>query len=149
MTSEIKKREFEIGGVKFVFVVTPVGEVLETPCTQAQWIAIMGEGTEPQKLWEKRGDDYPATYINYFDASEFALKLSQARGEEYRLPSDDEQHKYILAGRAEMPKDIMEEAVCELGFDEMPVVGTKRANPWGLKDASGLVWEWNADGPAK
>lgn len=119
---------------------TPIGlRVAETPITQAQWIEVMGTGTEPERLWEVRGADIPATHFTWGQAVEFAEQVGG------RLPTNDEFLQLALAGAEAMPPNIADYAVCEQAA--IQPVRTKRPNAWGLYDMAGLVWEWCADGP--
>lgn len=118
---------------------TPIGlTVAETPITQAQWIAVMGQGTEPETQWWTRNPLVPATHVNWYEAVEFAKKVGG------RLPSSEEFRLFTLAGRDELPKPLADYAV----FDRREIcsVRTKKPNDWGLYDTMGLVWEWCLDG---
>ena len=132
--------------------------------TQSEWKRIMQ--TEPwmgQRL-TKDGADFPATFVDWNDATEFCQKLTQHERQAGRLPNDWE---YTL------PTEAQWERACRAGtktkfsfgddesklgeyawFDENAGdageayahrVGQKNANPWGLFDMHGNVAEWCRD----
>ena len=131
----------------------------KTEVTQGQWEQVMG--TKP---WSGSGGksaaDLPATNVNWTDATEFCKKLTQReRGtgklpanEEYRLPTEAEWEYACRAGTT---------TKYSFGDDESKLgdfawfsgnsgnaahkVGTKQANPWGLYDMHGNIWEWCSD----
>lgn len=118
---------------------TPIGlKVADTPITQAQWIAVMGQGTEPEKQWRVVNPLVPATHVNWHEAMEFAQQVGG------RLPSSDEFRLLAFAGRDELPTPLADYAV----VDRRAIcpVRTKRPNDWGLYDTVGLIWEWCLDG---
>ena len=126
--------------------------------TQGQWKSVMG--TEP---WEGQssvqiGEDNPATYVSWDDATEFCKKLTQreSTGEEYRLPTEAEWEYACRAGTTtaysfgDDEKQLGEYAWFNgnaLDVDEKyaHAVGLKKPNPWGLHDMHGNVAEWCSD----
>jgi len=139
--------------------------------TQAQWRRVMK--TEPWKgcAYVKEGDDYPATYIDWFDARDFCSKLTDIERRAGRLPKD---WLYALPTEAEW------EYACRAGTttkycfgddeSELPEyawfdggnlglgapnnakmemhahqVAQLKPNGWGLYDMHGNVFEWCQD----
>ncbi len=104
--------------------------------TQGQWKQVMG--TEPwvadQNVQE--GDDYPASYVSWYNADAFARQLDSLSGtHHYRLPTEAEWEYAARAG-----------STTEYWFgDEADSLGQKRPNRWGLYDMHGNVWEWVLD----
>ena len=128
----------------------------KTEVTQGQWRAVME--TTPWKGKEnvREGDNYPANYVNWEDAQAFCKKLSLKEGASYRIPTDaeweyacrggtttrfsfgdDESRLGMVAWFSENTDDIGEEYAHE--------VGQKQANPFGLYDMHGNVYEWCED----
>ena len=125
--------------------------------TQGQWEAVMG--TQP---WDGQnnvhsGSDYPAVYISWNDAQEFIGRLNASTGSEvYRLPTEAEWEYACRAGTTTRWSFGDEESqlthyawyldnAWDVGEKYGHRVGTKRANPWGLYDMHGNVYEWVQD----
>ena len=158
---EIPAGKFQMGegGSAVAVTLTRPFWLGKTEVTQGQWEKVMG--TKP---WSSSGDksnaDLPATHINWDDVTEFCKKLTQReRGsgklpanEEYRLPTEAEWEYACRAGTT---------TAFSFGDDESKLgdfawftgnsgsaahqVGTKQANPWGLNDMHGNVYEWCSD----
>ena len=127
------------------------------PVTQAQWKAVMG--TDPSYF---KGPNKPVGQVSWEDGQEFCTKLTahlNGRGT-VRLPTEAEWEHACRAG-----------TTTHYHFGDMPSanvmnyngtytwngsskgknrktttdVGSFPANPWGLYDLHGNVWEWCAD----
>ncbi len=132
-----------------------------TEVTQAQFRQVMG--TNPSTTI---GDDLPVHNVTWVEAVEFCNKLSGAEGlppyydltaspvavrggAGYRLPTEAEWEYACRAGTT--ARYSFGDDVGVLGiyawFDgnsngQPHPVGQKQANPWGLHDMHGNVWEW-------
>lgn len=132
--------------------------------TQKQWKRILG--TEP---WlQNRGllprADSAAVYVSWSDAVAFCrmLTLNERRanaipdGYEYRLPTEAEWEYACRAGTTTRFSHGDSDAALDqyawfqlnardTGKTYPQPVGTRLANPWGLHDMHGNVWEWVLD----
>ena len=128
--------------------------VLETPVTQVFWRVVMGN--DPS---ERRGDLLPVENVSWFDCQNFINKLNDLSvpppGLRFDLPTEA-QWEYacragttsayyfdetFCAGRANCD----ERAIGGVYRGETTPVGAFPANPWGLFDMCGNVWEWTRD----
>jgi formylglycine-generating enzyme required for sulfatase activity len=112
---------------------------------------------------EKEGDDYPATYVSWHAAMKFCERLTDAERQAGRLPWD---WQYTLPTEAQWEYACRAGTKSRFSFGDDDVdlsdygwwgvhddgnaksepyahrVGQKKANPWGLSDMHGNVWEW-------
>lgn len=113
--------------------------------TQAQWYKIMNTSVAMQKNkvnpcvnLNSVGPNYPMYYVNWHDANEFCVTLSNITGKRYRLPTDSE-WGYVAC---------MEGALDDIAWyndnsDNMiHPCGSKRPNVLGVYDMFGNLWEW-------
>jgi formylglycine-generating enzyme required for sulfatase activity len=128
--------------------------------TQEQYEKLMGENPSGFK-----GPNLPVETVSWDDAVSFCRKLSELReeakaGRKYRLPSEAEWEYACRAGTV-TPFHFGGElngtrANCEGKYPygtnvkgpylgKTNLVGSYPANPWGLHDMHGNVWEWCAD----
>jgi formylglycine-generating enzyme required for sulfatase activity len=125
--------------------------------TQAQWEAAMG--TRP---WEEH--DYviaepqrPAVYVSWPDAAEFLQRLNMAAGQEiYFMPTEAEWEFACRGGTrtawsfGDDPAGLDDAGwyagnAWDVELQAAQPVGQKAANPFGLCDCHGNVWEWVYD----
>jgi formylglycine-generating enzyme required for sulfatase activity len=99
------------------------------------------------------GDDLPATGISWDDAEAYVSWLSRETGHYYHLPSASEWEYAARAGTTttyswgdKVGKNMANCVNCKTTFNGKPSpVGSFAANPWGLYDMHGNVWEWTKD----
>lgn len=122
----------------------------KTEVTQAQWEEIMG--ANPSRF---KGDERPVENVSWDDAKEFLGRLNAANpGKPYRLPTEAEWEYAARGGNQDAywwGKDIGNGNAncsgCGSQWDgkETAPVGSFAANPFGLQDTAGNVWEWVQD----
>ena len=132
--------------------------------TQAQWRAVMGSSPYletrsndfyhlPGMAGRLNGPNNPAT-VSWNDAQEFIKRLNVEEGHgRYRLPTEAEWEYAARAGTGtaysfgDDARDLGRFAWYGEDFASGSThpVGQKAANPWGLYDMHGNVWEWVQD----
>jgi len=142
----------------------------QTPITQvqwrqvAQWRPLKGEGAWNRKLnpdpSQFEGDQRPVEQVSWEDAMEFCRRISQRTGRRYSLPSEV-QWEYACRAGTTTPFHFGSTISTKLAnyngnegygdgakgdFGQQTTdVASFPANPWGLHDMHGNVWEWCAD----
>jgi formylglycine-generating enzyme required for sulfatase activity len=125
------------------------------PVTQAVYEAVMG--TNPGHF---AGDDLSIENVSWDDAVDFCRNLSRQTGHAFRLPTEAEWEYACRAGTT-TPFYTGEKNSTDLANydgrhffyngvegvyrEKMMPVGSFPANPWGLHDMHGNVWEWCSD----
>jgi formylglycine-generating enzyme required for sulfatase activity len=123
--------------------------------TQAQWEAVMG--SNPSSF--KKGGDYPVESFTWDEMQQFIQRLNQKSGKKYRLPTELEWEYAAHGGTTMAYWWGSERPVCVRGvkngakFDDDNACdetgtdrgGTYSANPFGLYDVHGNLWEWTSD----
>jgi len=119
---------------------------------QRQWIQIMG-GNPSSYV----GMDLPVHRVSWEAAQEFIAKLNEGgKGGPYRLATEAEWEYAARAGQptrysfGDDPGLLSFYGNCrsrdrEDGYDRPAPFGSFKANPWGLCDMYGNVWEWVSD----
>lgn len=139
--------------------------------TGAQWQAVMGADGRNAELC---GDDCPVTRITWFEAQEYARRLSERTGFKYRLPTEAEREYAARAGTqtlfwwgnaispsvaayggenfgAQYENYVTPGDVKKIMWHVRPgangPTGTSGypANPWGLFHVVGNIGEWVED----
>ncbi len=133
--------------------------------TQGQWKRVVGEF--PGQFTAGEGDDFPVYTINFAEAEGFCRKLTEqahASGElpkewEFRLPTEAQWEYACRAGTTTATSFGDKLSSKQANFQGKPYngaeegpslkrtarVGSYPANPWGLHDMHGNVFEWCRD----
>jgi formylglycine-generating enzyme required for sulfatase activity len=135
------------------------------PVTQQQWRVVaalpkvnIDLKSDPSYF---KGDNLPVECVSWNDAQEFCARLSQMANKTYRLPSEAEWEYACRAGTT-TPFYFGETISTDLANyngnytygqgqkgeyrEKTTEVGIFPANPFGLYDMCGNVWEWCEDG---
>lgn len=127
------------------------------PITQAQWKAVMG--TDPSHF---KGPNKPVEQVSWEDCQEFCAKLAAHLdgGGSVRLPTEAKWEHACRGGTTthyhfgDVPSADLANYNGTYTWNGSPKgknrkkttdVGSFPANPWGLYDLHGNVWEWCAD----
>ena len=137
------------------------------PVTVGEWrMFVAATGWEPkgEVHWDAPGfaqtDAHPVVGVDWDDAQHFLAWLCDATGKRYRLPSESEWEYACRAGTktAFSFGDTLSPALANydgrFSYHGGPLGAYRRgttpagmfpANPWGLYDMHGNVWEWVQD----
>ena len=119
--------------------------------TQGQWQAVMGSNPS---YFKDCGDNCPVEQVSWDDIQQYLVKLSGMTGMKYRLASEAEWEYAARAGSAgkyswgnEIGRNQANCDGCGSRWDNKSTapVGSFSANPFGLHDMHGNVWEWVED----
>jgi formylglycine-generating enzyme required for sulfatase activity len=115
-----------------------------------QWDACVADGGcngyRPYDQGWGRGNR-PVIMVNWDDANAYAEWLSRKTGKTYRLLSEAEREYVTRAGTTTLfwwGSSITPKQANYDGRQTVPV-DSFEANPWGLLNVHGNVWEWTAD----
>jgi|GEM_PF-906385 len=141
-------------------------EIAKYPVTVGEYMLFVNETKSHYPEWMEEGSKYsddhykgiclkdncPIVGISWNDAVAYCAWLSKKTGEAYRLPTEAEWEYVARAGTTtkwsfgDDEKELEKYAwYDEKGGKGAKEVGTKKANPWGLHDMHGNVWEWCED----
>ena len=122
-----------------------------TPVTQEQWREVASLPQVSRHLNPNpslfAGDNLPVEQVSWYDAMEFCARLSRASGGRITLPSEAQWEYVCRAGTttAYAFGDTLTEEMANFKSGGTTPVGSFPANPWGLQDMHGNVWEWCLD----
>lgn len=136
------------------------------------WGGVAGNVANWQKPGFAQDDTHPAVCVGFQDATDYAAWLGRKTGQNYRVPSEAE-WEYVaragttttrpwgdsvqpICGKAHImtsatfeaigkAESWMDELLCSSDRSWTVPVASYPANPWGVYDMLGNVWEWVAD----
>lgn len=139
---------------------------------QDNWAGIEGNVANWQKPGFEQDDTHPVACVSYQDGVDYAAWLTRSTGQTYRLASEAE-WEYVaragtstarywgdgvnqICGKAHImttatfaaigsAESWMDELVCADDRSWTVPVASFDANPWGVYDMLGNLWEWVAD----
>ena len=121
--------------------------------TQRQWQAVMGTTPWLGENHVQANPAHPAVYVSWEDMQQLVRRLNEDKAGLYRLPTEAEWEYACRAGTTtpwSFEDQLGEYAWYEgnawnAGLQYAQPVGMKWANPWGLHDMHGNVYEWVQD----
>ena len=125
--------------------------------TQRQWESVMNTRPWSGQPSVVDNPDHPAVHLSWEDTQAFIQKINAAEtAPVYRLPTEAEWEFACRAGSGsrwsfgDQESRLRDYAwydanALNAGEDYAHRVGAKQANPWGLHDMHGNVWEWTQD----
>lgn len=126
----------------------------KTEVTVEQWSACVAAGACQEVADASRPKNTPVRDVSWDDAQQYLKWLSQTTGKKYRLPTEAEWEYAARGGTATHywwgERMRPGNANCKECGDpwnaEAPAAaGSFAANPYGLHDVNGSVWEWVSD----
>ena len=127
----------------------------QTEVTKELWLAVMGEKPHgASSTWGTGEITTPANYVSWKECVEFAQRLSQLTGRNFRLPTEAEWEYAARGGNKSRGyrysgSDNLDEVGWYIDNRQSTThpVAQKRPNELGIYDMSGNVWEWCLDSP--
>jgi formylglycine-generating enzyme required for sulfatase activity len=163
--TEVAIKPFAIG-IRPVTVAEYKACVAAGGCSPPEWLEPGGQHnieTGASRYYRNLGEavtgpDRPIVGVSHVDATAYARWLSSRTGHTYRLPSESEREFAARAGTRtafwwgnEAPSQGgAARAACQGCGSEWDMKSAAPwdafpANPWGLRNVHGSVWEWAAD----
>ncbi|MBF0583985.1 MAG: SUMF1/EgtB/PvdO family nonheme iron enzyme [Magnetococcales bacterium] len=131
--------------------------IAKYPVTWGLWRRIMGD--YPPGLYMHSRVNHPVERISWLDVHKFIDKMGRMIGSRdiFRLPTEAEWEYAARAGAYALP--LLEKSSWQFGTEKLAdhawfrgnargqshPVGEMKANPWGIHDMLGNVWEWVSD----
>lgn len=156
LTRSFRMSRVEVTQAWFAAFVVEAGHMTDAERLGSS-LAWNGTGFDrvPGLSWQRPGLEVapsaPVVHVSWNDAVAFCAWLARRTQRVVRLPTEAEWEYACAAGTDTLfscgdDPAVLEEHAWFHGNAQGPrPVGTKRANPWGLHDLHGNVWEWCLD----
>ena len=124
------------------------------PVTVGEWRHCVAANACRLPVNPELADDLPMHGVSWYDTQQYIDWLNAHTGGGYRLPTEAEWEYAARAGTStdfwwgnELGSGLANCQGCGSPWDnQQPApVGSFAANPWGLHDIHGNIWEWTAD----
>ena len=160
--------KYEVTRGEFARFVSETGYAASNQCWLGSQYDDAQEGWRSEYNWRNlpysQTDAHPVACVSWYDAKAYIEWLSEKTGDEYRLlteseweyaarggtttpwfwgDSSDNQCRY--ANAADRNTTISDAVDCDDGYAQTAPVGSYQANPFGVHDMTGNVWEWVED----
>lgn len=128
-------------------------DVRDEPWSYRDWASWR----KPNK-YQQQVDDHPVSCVSWHDAQAYAKWLSDETGRSFRLPTEAEWEYAARAGSTgahywdDLSTSCRHANVADVGWKDgfdchdgnewTASIGQYAANPWGLHDIMGNLWEW-------
>lgn len=116
----------------------------DTACTQALWLAVMGDNPSHSKDHPNN----PVETVSWDNCREFFAKLNESvPGLAAGFPTEAQWEYACRAGTTTAYSfgQAFDPKLANIGNNTVPVASLP-PNPWGLYEMHGNIWEWCADG---
>ena len=130
----------------------------KTEVTFAEWDVCVADGVCPKIDNQDAGwgrGNRPVINVSWDDAQTYIAWLNKRTGKHYRLPTEAEWEYAARGGRNDTAYSWgyaigknnanCDNDYCKDAFEHTAPVGSFAANPYGLYDMHGNVWEWCQD----
>lgn len=148
LCQELAKKDSRAG---FLVRISKPYHIGKFEVTQGQWKKVMGSNPSHFQGDKVAGDSdlHPVENVTWEDAKAFIQKLNEMDpAYSYRLPTEFEWEYAARAGAEELlswAETGKQAWILKSDKGTTNAVGQMKANPWGLHDMLGNVWEWVED----
>ena len=144
-THTVQEYRHNQSGLEFVKIPQKNYMISKTEVTQGAWCKVMGTAPWTNGPYVKEGYDYPAVYVNWYDALDFCqktgLRLPSVKEWEYAYRAGTK-NWYYWGARIDGRYCWYKTNAWDVSEKYPHKVKQKLPNAFGLYDMAGNVWEW-------